>query len=233
MSVGNCGDLGMFFYGIIVAFRAWDAGAWVLGFRGRSYSAQAKRPFSAQAAIWSQVYTRKELLSLGLTKNHPVSGTARRRALAATNPLDKKSSTRAASFFARFCIQKWPAAQAQAPRKLRAASSVVFRDFRDAFARLVGNQLSSPTKCGMGTGNRLFFQEDAGTSISTCGSDVGHLGRAGSFYSAWCQMRALFTPTPVATVWDAAGIPHRGDLAARPREDWQSGIVLQRLVSDA
>ena len=54
-----------------------------------------------EAPIWSQVYTRKEVPSLGLTKKHPVPGTAKRGALAAANPLDKKGSTRAASFFAR------------------------------------------------------------------------------------------------------------------------------------
>ena len=73
-------------------------GAWVLGFRGRSYSAKAKRPFSAQAPIGSRVCTRKDLPSLAIGEYHQ---TARRRALAATNPLDKKSSRRAVSFFAR------------------------------------------------------------------------------------------------------------------------------------
>ena len=96
---------------------------------------------SAQAPIWSQVYTRKEVPSLGLTKNHPVPRTARRRARAATNPLGKKSSARAASFFARFCIQKWTTAQARVPRKL---STGGFRgDFRDAF--VVACVVGSPT----------------------------------------------------------------------------------------
>ncbi|CAE7638278.1 unnamed protein product [Symbiodinium sp. CCMP2456] len=45
----------------------------------------------------------------------------------------------------------------------------------------------------------------AGEEISTSASDVGYLGRAGSFYTAWCQMHELFTPmtSEISTVWDA------------------------------
>ena len=50
-----------------------------------------------------------------------------------------------------------------------------------------------------------FFRRDPGTSISTSGADVGYLVRAGSFYTAWCQMYGHFTPTTseVSSVWDA------------------------------
>ena len=51
----------------------------------------------------------------------------------------------------------------------------------------------------------VFVPRDPGTSISTSGSDVGYLGRAGSFYTAWCQMYGHFTPmtSEVTSAWDA------------------------------
>ena len=44
----------------------------------------------------------------------------------------------------------------------------------------------------------VFVPRDPGTSISTSGSDVGYLGRAGSFYTAWCQMHELFCISCIA-----------------------------------
>ena len=99
-------------------------------------------------------------------------------------------------------------AQARVPRKpSTASSSVAFA----ATSKMPTPSLGGRERIGLshkvrdGHRESVFVPRDPGTSISTSGSDVGYLGRAGSFYTAWCQMYGHFTPmtSEVTSAWDA------------------------------